>query len=283
MEKELEVNNKKLSPDAQETLRLRIIRTAKKNLHPNGKPKVKAIAEICECSMGHVSGTWKKYQEDGISAIKAVSMGRPVNSGKLTPEQQAEVRKLIVDKCPEQLKIKGFLWDRERVRELVCRLFKIKLTVQAMGSYLKKWGMTPQRPAKRNYKQQPEVIQRWLNEDYPAIKQRAKEENAEIHWGDETGCQNETNYVKGYAPIGQTPILPAGNPKLRINMISSITNQGKLRFMFYQENMNAKVMVRFMRRLIKDSLRKIFLILDNLRPHHATIVTDWIKKTQRAD
>lgn len=278
MEKELTIDNRKLSPKEQETLRKKIIRTAKKNLKPNGKVNVEVVAEICECSTSHVRHTWKKYREGGVEAVKAVEMGRPENSGSLTVKQQEEIQKLIVDKCPEQLKMKGFLWDRERVCDLVYRLFKVKLTVQGMGKYLKKWGFSAQRPVKRNHKQNPAEVEKWLKEEYPAIKERAKQENAEIAWGDETCCQNESNYVKGYAPIGQTPVLPVGNEHFRVSMISAITNQGKLRFMFYKGGMNAKRLIAFMRRLIKEANRKIYLILDNLRSHHAKIVGEWLEK-----
>jgi transposase len=282
MEKELVVNNLKLSPEEQENLRLRIIRTAKKNLKPNGKPNMTLVAEICECSKGHVSGTWKKYIAGGISAVKAVKMGRPQNSGRLTKEQQKQIQKQIVDKCPDQLRLKGFLWDRQCVCDFAYRLFKVKLTVQAMGKYLKKWGFSAQRPVKRNYKQNPVEIQKWLDIEYPKIKKRAKKEKAEIMWGDETGCQNESNYIKGFAPVGETPVLPVGKPKLRVNMISAISNQGKLRFMFYRESMNADVLISFLKRLIKDSQRKVFLILDNLKSHHAIKVRDWLKKHKNA-
>ena len=278
MEKELTVDNRKLSPSEQEALRKRIVRTAKKNLKPDGKINAEVVAEICECSTSHVGHTWKKYLDGGVDAIKAVVMGRPKNSGSLSDKQQAEIRKLIVDKCPEQMKLKGYLWDRERVCELVYRLYKVKLTVQAMGKYLKKWGFSVQRPVKRNHKQNPAEVNKWLEEEYPAIKERAKEENAEIAWGDEACCQNESNYVKGYAPIGQTPVLPVGNEHFRISMISAITNQGKLRFMFYKGGMNAKRMIEFMRRLIKEASRKIFLILDNLKAHHAKVVKEWLEK-----
>lgn len=278
MEKELEVNNLKLSPKEQETLRLRIIRVAKKNLLPNGNVKTKQVAEICECSPSHVSHTWKKYCEGGISSVKATKMGRPQNSGKLTTEQQNQIKKLIVDKNPQQLKLPGFLWDRENVRDLIKRLFKTEIALQNISVYLKKWGMSPQRPIKRSYKQNPEEVQKWLDEEYPAIKERAKEENAEIAWGDETGCQNETNYVKGYAPIGQTPVLPVGNEHIRVNMISAITNQGKMRFMFYRGSMNAKVLIRFLQRLVNAAKRKIFLILDNMRVHHAKLAREWLEK-----
>jgi len=276
MEKELEVNNRKLNPCEQEKLRMRIIRTAKKNLKRNGKINVTKVAEICECSKGHVSGTWKKYLDGGISAVKSVKMGRPQNSGKLTKEQQSKVRSIIVDKCPNQLKLKGFLWDREQTRALIKREFKVILSLQAISDYFAKWGFTPQRPRKQNYKQQPEEVKKWLDETYPEIAKRAKTEGAEIHWGDETGCQNECNYVKGYALKGQTPTLPYGDQKLRVNMISSITNQGKLRFMFYHDKFNAQTFLKFIKRLVKDSKGKIFLIVDNLKPHHATLVSDWL-------
>jgi len=278
MEKELEINNRKLSPKEQENLRLKIIRVAKKNLKANGKPDVKAVSEICECGASHVKMTWKKYCEGGISAVKAVTMGRPRNSGKLTVAQQNEIKKLIVDKNPDQLKLPGFLWDRENVRSLIKRLFKEDIALQNISVYLNKWGFSPQRPLKRNYKQDSAEVKKWLNKEYPAIKRRAKKENAEIAWSDETGCQNECNYARGYAPIGQTPVMPVGNDKLRINMISAITNQGKLRFMFYRSSMNARVLIKFMSRLIKETSRKIFLILDNLKSHHAKIVEKWLAK-----
>jgi len=39
---------------------------------------------------------------------------------------------------------------------LIKRELRITLTVQAVGDYLRKWGMTPQRPRKQNYKQHPD-------------------------------------------------------------------------------------------------------------------------------
>ena len=278
MEKELEINNYKLGADGEERLRLRIVRIAKKNLKPNGKPDTNKVSEICECSARHVRGTWQKYLEGGVSELKAKRRGRKTNSGALTIEMQNKVQKILVDKNPNQMKLLGFLWNRSNIQGLIKQLFKITLTPQAISNYLKKWGFTPQRPIKRSYKQNPDEIKKWLEVEYPEIKARAKAENAEINWGDETGCQNESNYLKGYAPKGKTPVLPVGNEHLRVNMISAITNQGKLRFMFYRDKMNGKMLIKFMRRLIKDSERKIFFIVDNLKAHHAKIVTAWVEK-----
>lgn len=271
MEKELEFNARNLSPQEKETLRKKIVRLMKQH------GDTKKVAEMCECSRRHVQNVWKSYSEKGVAGIKTKQTGRPQNSGALTFAQQAEIARIIVDQNPNQLKLKGWLWDRGNVQALIKRKYQITLTLQAISKYLHKWGFTPQRPIIRNYKQQPKQVQEWLDETYPAIAARAKEENAEIQWGDETGCQNESNYIKGYAPCGQTPVLPFGDEKLRVNMISSITNQGKLRFMFCRESIKKEQFLIFLKRLVKGSNRKIFLIVDNLKAHHALIVTEWLK------
>jgi transposase len=60
-------------------------------------------------------------------------------------------------------------------------------------------------------------------------------------------------------------------------MISSVTNQGKVRWMIYRETLTSQVFIRFMERLIKDSKKKVFLIVDNLRVHHSAPVKEWVE------
>jgi hypothetical protein len=76
---------------------------------------------------------------------------------------------------------------------------------------LTRWGYTPQQPIRRAYERNKEKVQTWLRTEYPRIKQRAKRENAEIYWGDETGLRSDESRHRGYAPRGHTPVvhLPA--------------------------------------------------------------------------
>lgn len=62
------------------------------------------------------------------------------------------------------------------------------------GGLFEEMGFTPQKPKKQAYEQCPKAVQKWLNEDYPLIKERAKKEKAEIYWGDETGVKNQCNH-----------------------------------------------------------------------------------------
>ncbi len=62
------------------------------------------------------------------------------------------------------------------------------------------------------------------------------------------------------------------------NMISAITNQGKVRFQIFDGSMNADVLIDFCKRLIKSAHRKVFLVLDNLRVHHARVFKAWLSE-----
>lgn len=183
---------------------------------------------------------------------------------------------MIEDKEPDQLKLPFALWTRRAIVQIIKKLYRIDMPVRTLGEYLKRWGFTPQKPLKRAYEQNPKAVRKWLSEEYPLIVEKARKERAEIHWGDETGLSNNSQHGRSYAPRGKTPAIRLCAKKERINLISSITNQGKVRFMVYQDAMNAQTLIKFLERLIRDTDQKVFLILDNLRVHHSTVVKEWL-------
>jgi len=192
----------------------------------------------------------------------------------LTAEQEKQIRKMIVDHYPDQLKLQFALWDRLAVRQLIKLQFGFEMPIRTVGEYLSRWGYTPQKPIRKAYEQPPAEISRWIEESYPAIKAKEKAENAEIYWGDETGLATSGNVVRGYAPADKTPELRLNARKEHVSMISAVSNQGKLRFMLYESPMNGKRLIEFMKRLVKDVDRKVILILDNLRVHHCKPVKE---------
>lgn len=268
-------NNKKLDPKSQYELRKQVVRL--KNKGYSGRE----ISDITSLTQWTISRIWQTYQREGANGIKLKRRGRSTGEKRrLTTQQEKELKSLMVDKTPEQLKFPFALWTRRAVQIVVKKRFNIDLPLRTITDYLKRWGFTPQKPIKIAYEQNPVAVKRWLDETYPSIKERAKLECAEIQWGDETGVEADDYRVRGFAPRGQTPTVRlTGSPaRTRINMISSITNQGKVRFMLYDEKMTSIVFMRFLKRLMKDSTRKIFLIVDNLKVHHSKMVTQWIMK-----
>ena len=118
----------------------------------------------------------------------------------LTQEQEAAIQRTICDRRPEQLKMEFALWSRAAVMQLIERKYGITLHLHSVGKYLARWGFTLQKPIKRAYAQSPEAVRAWLQETYPAIAERAKAEDAEIHWGDETAVVNTDVRGRSFAP-----------------------------------------------------------------------------------
>jgi transposase len=273
MENELKTNAVHLSPEEQYQFRKSIIR-----LWENGKSN-EEIAEILDVSLRHVQHTKKSYGDGGITGIKPKKRRRRKGEKRtLTPEQEQEIQRIIVDKNPDQLRLPGCMWTRSNIRDLLRQKYKIDMKLSTLGYYLRRWGFSVQRPTKRVNKQAEKQLDAWLNEEFTGISERAKTENAEIFFGDETGVQNTANYAKGYAPVGKTPIVRVEAKKTKINMLSAISKRGKLRFVLYRDNMNADKLIDFMRRLVKGTNKKVFLVLDNLRVHHSKKVTAWLAK-----
>ncbi len=242
----------------------------------------KELSEIFGVRPNTVSLWVKSYKAHGLKGLQDIKRGvKPEDKKLLSSEQELLIQKMIIDKMPDQYKLSFSLWTRKAVKELIERELGIVIAIRTTGDYLRSWGFTPQKPKKKAYEQNPKAVEKWIKEEYPRIKKKAKSENAEIHWGDETGIKNNPQHGRSYSPIGKTPVVKTMGKRLSINMISSITNQGKVEFMVYSGTMNADRFLMFLRQLIKNRDRKIYLIVDNLKVHHSKIVKKWVEKNKK--
>jgi transposase len=265
------IDARTITGKALELLRKQAIRICKTG---KTQAEVAALLGIARLTVGI---WWRAYQASPENGLKVKKRGREMGADcTLNQTQAKEIQQLICDKSPDQYKLDFALWTRKAVQGLIHQRFKIVMPVRTVGDYLKRWGFTPQKPAKRAYEQQPAAVKKWLDEEYPVIAQKAKVEQADIYWGDETGVRNDCQHGRSYAPKGQTPVLRLPAKRVSLNMISALSNQGKVRFMIYKENMTYQVLITFMQRLVKDAPRKVFLILDNLKVHHAKKVQEWL-------
>ena len=265
------IDARSIGREAQQQLRRQAIR-----LRKSGRTHAD-IAEIVGVHPSTVRKWCKAYQREGAKGIELKKRGRkPGQKRTLSPEQERELQRMITDKTPDQLKMRFALWTRRAIQELIHRLWGIQMPIRTVGEYLQRWGFTPQKPLRRAYEQNPVAVQKWLDQDYPAIAARAKAEGAEIQWGDETGLRSDSQHGRCYAPRGKTPVIRLNAKRESMNLISSITNQGKVRFMTYTGSMNSQRLIEFLKRLVKDAGRKVFLILDNLRVHHSKLVKAWL-------
>src|SRR3954454_20140252 len=210
-------------------------------------------------------GQWVKAAEQSGEAVLAGRRRgrRPGEQKALTIEQEDRLRGMIARGCPDQFGLSFALWTRQAVRALIARESGVWLTLPVVGRYLRAWGFTAQRPARRATERQEGAVRTWLESTYPAIARKAKAQGCEIQWADETGLSSRANYGRSFAPRGQTPVIRRPAKRFSQSMISSLTNQGKLRFMIYEGALNTTIFLNFLRRLIREAARKLFVIVDN--------------------
>src|SRR5689334_4471904 len=219
----------------------------------------------------------KRYRErgeDGLLDGRRVSPRR--GKGLLTAEEAEKVRGWIAEGTPDRLGLPFALWTSRAVRELVERRLAKRLGLSTVPLYLRRWGMTPQKPLVRAKERSPAAIAAWLERDYPAIAKRAKRTRAVIYWGDETGVSNQDQIGRSWAPKGRTPVVARTAKRIARSMISAVSNRGLMRFMLYEGALNADRFLAFLRRLTKDAGRKVILIVDNLKVHKAGKVRAWV-------
>jgi transposase len=117
-----------------------------------------------------VSKWMKAYREGGEASLAAKpAPGRP---RFLTAEQEAEVRSWLLMK-PTAFGFRTDLWTSARVAQLI----RDKLGVAFHPNYLREWlskrRYSPQKPIRRPKQRNPQVIDAWLGQAYPAIKKKS--------------------------------------------------------------------------------------------------------------
>lgn len=265
---------RKLDQKSQEKLRIQSIKMIK-----NGKTHFE-VASFLGIKRQVVSRWWSVYKGKGLAGLKMKSRANLTDSSKVNPEQARAVRKIILEKTPDQLNFGFMLWTREAVRLTLKKVYKIDLGLSAVGRLLKKLGLTPQKPMKKAYEQSSAKVRAWLKEEYPKIHNRAKRMGAEIQWGDEMGIRSDDQIGRTYGRRGKTPVVEVSGKRFRTNMISSITNRGKLRFMVFNERFTTSVFLDFLKRLIKGSKQMIFLILDGHPVHKSKAARRWLEENK---
>jgi transposase len=144
--------------------------------------------------------------------------------------------------------------------------------------YLKRWGFSPQVPTKQAYQRDPEKVDRWLNVDFPQIREEAKKADAEILFANETGIKTESFKNRSYSPIGVTPVIPTTGSRFSLNVISAVAKSGIMRFMTYSTTLTSIIFIQFLAQLVQGfDGQMVYLVVDNLKVHHSKIVTRWLE------
>jgi transposase len=262
---------RELSDEVLEALRLRALRGCQLGLTETQVAQFLGVARETVCRW------WSAYADHGVEALPRRRTGRPLGSGRVLTDSQADrIQHLLRTHQPEELGVASPLWTRRAVADLIRREFGLVLAVRTVGRYLARWGFTAKRPRRLSRDQDPDEVQEWLEETYPAIAERAEREGAAIYWADETGVAADHLPAVGYAPRGEPATIDVPDRHVRAGQISAVSNMGEVRFMTYTRTMNAALFLVFLGRLLRSTTGKVFLVVDRLQAHMTPEVQEWV-------
>ena len=246
-------------------------------LYNEGK-RINEIAHFFGVHRGSVSSWITTYKIKGKDALKSrKSTGRP---NKIAGKEM----KMIVNILQENAMRHGFetpLWTCKRLQQVMHQKTGKKLHTTNVMRWLKKWGMTNQKPKRRATQQDEEAVKKWLEEEWPRIKAHAKRWQALLYFQDESGVSLTAVMGKTWAPKGKTPIVKVTGKRGGICVTSAISPAGHMVFRIEKpkERINSSKHIEFLEQIMKSHpRRKIIVIEDRAPPHIAMKVDTFVEK-----
>ena len=147
----------------------------------------------------------RAWKARGTKGLEIKKRGREVGQRRvLTAPQEKELKKLLCNKNPKQLKLPFALWNRKAIQSAIYQLWRVRIAIRTIGDYMEEMGLYTAKTNKESLRAKPQAVQEWLDHTYPEIKKLAeKEKRLKFIGCDETGVRNDCQHSRGYAPRGQ--------------------------------------------------------------------------------
>jgi transposase len=204
-------------------------------------------------------------KENGLDSLAAKPI--PGRKCKLSPEQEQEVKRWVVNGDPRQYNFDYALWTRQIISDLIRSRFNIELSDTSVGTLLKKVGLTPQKPLRRAYERDEEAVEEWKKDIYPEIKKEAKKQGAEILWLDEASIRSDDPLMRTWGEKGKTPTVKTSGQRQGINAISAVSNKGAFWYRIFSGKFNTDVFIDCLKEIIKFRKKPVFIITDGHPVH----------------
>ena len=218
------------------------------------------------------------YRAGGWDALRArKASGRPK---RLTGSQLRWIYNTVTSKNPLQLQFPFALWTRAMIGTLIRRQYGIKLSAISVGRLLAQMGLSCQKPLSRAFEQDATLVKQWIERDFPKIRALAKKQRAVVFFADESGVRSDFHAGTTWGIRGKTPVVRHTGKRFHLNMLSAISAKGELRFMTSRKRLSAALFIEFLRRLITNYPKKIFLVVDGLPAHKAKSVHRFVHQVK---
>jgi len=240
--------------------------------------KVNDIAEAFGLHRTSVSRWFTKMNRHGIKSLKSTRA-----KGKESKLKKQERKKITewLKKPATDLGFETPLWTCKRVQQLIKKELQVTIHKSNVWEWLRKWGLTNQKPKHRAHQQDERAVNRWLKEEWPKIKEHCRRWQAMLYFQDESGVSLTAVMGKTWAPKGQTPVMKTTGKRGGLCVTSAISPAGKMVFRIEKGRVNADKHIEFLEQIMScHPNRKIIIIEDKAPAHRAKKVDDFANENK---
>ena len=135
------------------------------NLHKSNFSQ-KLIGEIVNLTQAMVSTILSKHAQNLPLTVKIAGAQR-----RLSTEQLAQLPNFL-NQGAESYEFTGAYWTHARVKYVISKEFNVDYEEKQVGRILKLIGWTRQKPQKKEAKQDLKKVEKWVDEELPALKKK---------------------------------------------------------------------------------------------------------------
>lgn len=220
-----------------------------------------------------------RYRGGGWQALNEKSrQGRPK---KISGEDMRWLYDAITQGNPLNYQFEFCLWSLPVIRSFLKRERQVTLSKSSISRLLNHLGLSPQRPIHKSYKQNPEQVKSYLEEQFPTAVSEAKRHKAQLYFVDEAAVRSDSHRGTTWGKRGETPVVKdSGGGRFGFKLISAVSPRGEMRFQFIKKRMNSDLFIQFLQKLRNDADRPILVVADNARYHHSKKIQAFLSDHQ---
>lgn len=266
-------DGRSISRDALENYRFQALKLRKKGW------KVTKIAEAFGLHVKSVSRWFVKSSKFGEHSLRKTKAkgAKP----KLTINE-----KIDIINCLKESAINfGFetpLWTAKRIQQLIIKRKKVKIHISNICGWLKKIGLTPQKPKKNPPQRDERLVKKWIKHEWPKIEEHRRRWQAILYFIDEAGISLIPYVGRTWAQKGKTPIISVTGNRGGFCVSSGITPAGKFVFRIEKGKINSNSHLDFLQKIIKQHPnRKIIVVADNASSHKSNLIKGFVESNKK--
>jgi transposase len=265
----MQIDGRTFSHEVSEQIRIMAVRRVREGEVPS---EVIRSYGLCRTTIYRWLRAARRGGEKALKAHKS-----PGPKRKLTDRQRQQVFRWINGKDPRQYGFDFGLWTRKIVQSLIAEKFGFDVGVTAVGRLLAELEITPQKPLRRAYERDPRAIARWMKQDYPRLRARARRRGAKIFFLDEAGIRSDSVLGRTWAPKGRTPEVNTSGQRQSVNAISAVNARGEFWFKVYTKRLNKELFLQFLKAFLRSRRIPVLLVVDGHPAHRARIIAHYVQ------